>query len=267
MATKNELTSVNEEGIKKLDGAALAVLGKSNIQGFQKAFLMADAIANLSDLLTPAYMAPIMKLQGTALGFKTDKDKNGGYPEQDVKRCLIEAVLKGLQPIGNQFNIIAGNCYPTKEGCGELLKKIPGLSYKITPKLPRVNADKTGAAIILTIEHSMNNGPEQKNEPEFPLKIDSYTSVDAMIGKGTRKARMWLYNFLTGSDLVDGDVQDISHTVMSTTTKDTPEQAERKRVLLLIEDCKTVGDWMKLRDTLPAGFEVEIEEKTASFLE
>ncbi|MFK5282891.1 hypothetical protein ACI3PL_25325, partial [Lacticaseibacillus paracasei] len=80
-----------------------------------------------------------MALQGNRLGFKTDKDKSGGYPESVVKNCLIEAVLLGIQPTGNQFNIIAGNMYPTKEGCGYLLNNFKGLSYNLVCSLPRIN--------------------------------------------------------------------------------------------------------------------------------
>jgi hypothetical protein len=68
-----------------------------------------------------------MALQGSNLGFKTDKDKTGGYSEAEVKTCLIDAVLLGLQPTGNEFNIIASQMYPTGVGFGALIKTTPRL--------------------------------------------------------------------------------------------------------------------------------------------
>src|SRR5215204_5340477 len=108
---------------KSLNEKVFSVLSADQLNGFEKAYLIANAIAELKSLLTPEYMKPIMQMQGNKLGFKTDKDKDGGYPEAIVKNCLIEAVLMGVQPFGNQFNIIANNTYITKEGYGYLLSK------------------------------------------------------------------------------------------------------------------------------------------------
>src|SRR6185312_14543869 len=99
----------------KLDEEVTLVLDQKNIEGFQMAHSIARGIAKLQTLITPDYMKEIMPLQNTSLGFKTDK-ADGGYPVEVVKRCLIEAVLWGVQPWGNQFNIIASNMYITGEG-------------------------------------------------------------------------------------------------------------------------------------------------------
>src|SRR6187551_1080575 len=142
--------------VKKLNESVGSVIQSDGLIGFEKAFLIARATGELKKLLTPEYMKPIMELQGNKLGFKTDKDSSGGYPEAVVKNCLIEAVLIGLQPYGNQFNIIAGNMYPTKEGFGYLLINFNGLSYEIIPSLPRIGSDKTSAAIVMKIKWSLN---------------------------------------------------------------------------------------------------------------
>lgn len=99
---------VQETGIaQQLNETVISVISADGMKGFEKAFLIAQATADLKAALTPQYMKPIMELQGSRLGFKTDKDDSGGYPESVVKHCLIEAVLTGVQPFGNQFNIIA----------------------------------------------------------------------------------------------------------------------------------------------------------------
>jgi hypothetical protein len=195
------------EVAKKLNESVSSVLTNTQIIGFERAFLVASAIEQLKVLLTTEYMKPIMAMQGNKLGFKTDKDKDGGYPEAIVKNCLIEAVLMGLQPTGNQFNIIAGNTYATKEGVGELLKNLPGLHFKITPELPRINPDKSSAAIKMCIKWSLE-GVKSEETIEIPVKMNSMMGTDAVIGKATRKARKWLYDTITGSELPDGDIEE-----------------------------------------------------------
>jgi len=201
-----------EQGIAvQLNEAVQLGLEAQTLDGFVKANQIAIAMDKLSELMTPEYMKPIMKLQGSKLGFRTDKDKSNGYDEPTVKACLIEAVLTGLQPVNNHFNIIAGNMYPTKEGFGELLKNFSAknkFQYKIIPALPRINADKTSAAIVMKIFYSLN-GVENTEELEIPVKMNSMMGTDAVIGKATRKARAWLYNTITGSEIADADVEEV----------------------------------------------------------
>src|SRR5688572_7293964 len=135
--------------IKNLNEVVNSVITAEAIEGFEKAFLIANAASKLKESLSEDYMKPIMALQGNKLGFKTDKDDRGGYDVKTVRNCLIEAVLSGVQPFGNQFNIIAGNCYITKEGFGFMLSNIKGLDYEIVQGLPRINSEKSSAAILM----------------------------------------------------------------------------------------------------------------------
>ncbi len=213
------------EVTKKLDQSVLSVIGSKTLLGFEKANKVAQAVSDLKTLLTNEYMAPIMNLQGNKLGFRTDKDKNGGYPVEIVKNCLIEAVLMGLQPTGNQFNIIAGNMYPTKEGCGYLLNNFKGLSYKIVCGLPKVNQDKTSAAVDVNITWKLN-GEEKTEVVPIPIKIDQYASVDSIIGKATRKGRAWLLSVVSGVEVTDGEVEDVNHKVVGTVVNHDPEDLQ-----------------------------------------
>lgn len=224
---KNESTAIpNGEIAQKLNNSVLSVISSDKLMGFEKAYLIANAAGELKKLLTTEYMRPIMDLQGNRLGFKTDKDTNGGYTEAVVKNCLIEAVLMGVQPFGNQFNIIAGNAYITKEGFGYLLANYKGLYYEITPELPRINADKTSAAIVMNIEWGFDGKGTKAKKIEIPVKMNSFMGTDAVIGKATRKARAWLYNTITGSEMPEGDIQDIDAKVMSTEIKPAIEDLE-----------------------------------------
>lgn len=190
---------------KKLNNSVFSVIASDQLIGFEKAYLIANAAGELKKLLSSEYMKPIMELQNNRLGFKTDKPT--GYDEPTVKNCLIEAVLTGVQPFGNQFNIIAGNCYITKEGFGYLLAKFPGLTYEIIPSLPRINADKSSAAIVMKIEWTLG-GVSKTRELDIPTKMNQYMGTDAVIGKATRKARAWLFSTISGTEIGDGDASD-----------------------------------------------------------
>jgi hypothetical protein len=209
-----ELAKQNNEVIEKLNTSVSSVLSANGLIGFEKAYLIATAAGELKKLLTSDYMKPIMDLQGNRLGFKTDKDNGKGYDEAIVKNCLIEAVLMGVQPFGNQFNIIAGNSYITKEGFGYLLSKVPGLSYKIVPSLPRINQNNSGAAIVMKVKWTID-GVSSEEDLDIPVKMNQYMGTDAVIGKATRKARAWLYNTITGSETPEGDATDTDAKVVS----------------------------------------------------
>ena len=88
----NQIEAVNE----LIDNAVSSVISDETILGFEKAHKLSKAIGRIKELMTPEYMAPIMNLQGNKLGFKTDKDKNGGYTQDVVRNCLVEAVLIGV---------------------------------------------------------------------------------------------------------------------------------------------------------------------------
>ncbi len=261
---------VSTEVIKNLDSNVVAVIGAKNIEGFEKAFLVSDAIGKLKELLTPTYMKPIMNLQGNALGFKTDKDKNGGYDEATVKNCLIEAVLIGVQPVGNQFNIIAGNMYPTKQGFKYLLDNIKGLEYTVTKQLPRIKPDNSGAAVVCDIEWSLNKGEKQTKSIDFPIKMNQYMGADGVLGKADRKAFAWLYNKINGTEIPDGDVQDVEGRVVSSNIHEKPseEEIELKRWKALFDDCKTPAELLKYKEQPMSEKARELyEEKLSTFLD
>ena len=127
-----------------------------------------------------------------------------------VKNCLIEAVLMGLQPFGNEFNIIAGNTYATKEGVGRLLATWKGLKYSLICGVPKPASDGKSAVVDVNIKWTINQEAKEETIP-ISVKMDAYTSVDAMVGKATRKGRAWLLSAISGIEIVEADVTDIEH--------------------------------------------------------
>lgn len=261
---------------KQLNESVAHILSQKDILGFQKAYMYSEAITQLRALLTPEYMKPIMALQGNKLGFRTDKDRNKdgtkgtGYPEEIIKDCLIEAVLTGLQPYGNQFNIIAGNMYPTKEGIGSLLEKYEGLKYLIVPELPRVKGE--AAAVVMIIKWNINNGGWNEQNLDVAIRVNDYMGTDAIIGKATRKARAWLYSTITGSEISDGDVSDndAPKTIPITAKREpigsieqTNNDKEKQRVIDHIANSKTLEELNQVIDHIGTySLQTEFANKT-----
>lgn len=250
MNTTLALSDNFKELSAKLNSAVVSVINSQSIAGFEKAYTVAVAIDALNEALTPEYMRPIMALQGNRLGFKTDKV----YDEKTVKSCLIEAVLMGLQPYGNEFNIIAGNAYATKEGLGAVLKKMSGLTYEIIPSLPRIDAAKGSAAIVMKIKWTINGSELQERDIDFAIKVNNYMGADAVIGKATRKARKWLHDTLNGFEIPEGDIGDNDITPRHDKVS---VNKEEERVKLMISDCTTREQLTNLRESVSA----ELQEK------
>ncbi len=89
-------------------------------------FLISAARKQLMEMLTTDIVDMLMGLQGTPLGFKTDKDANGGYPREIVRQVAAQAFLSGLYMADNEVNIIGGNMYATKNGCRRLVEEFEG---------------------------------------------------------------------------------------------------------------------------------------------
>lgn len=211
--------------VSKIIDTEISTVLASNVNGFQKAFVMSSAIDIIREQLSDEYMKPIMALQGSSLGFKTDLDtikekdakgklvtrKGDGYPLEIVRDCLIEAIFLGLEVTGNQFNIIGGNMYPTREGFGALLDKMKGLKKNFTYKSISQPPGQKVANVIVQIDWQFDGEAAHKQTIDFPIKSNEYTSYDALVGKAERKAKRWLTNTIKGTDISDGDVNDIPH--------------------------------------------------------
>jgi hypothetical protein len=194
----NQQTELQKIG--DLDAIADKALQElSAAQGsFSKAFAVSTAMNDLRNALTP-HMAQFMKLQGTSLGFKTDKDETGGYPIEVVKDALIEATLRGVQPVGNQFNVISKRCYITKEGYEYKLKHLRGLAgLKINIGVPKVHTSGEGAIVECKAEWTYNGVADTKTS-EIPVRVNKAMGVDAIIGKASRKMAKRVFEQITGS--------------------------------------------------------------------
>lgn len=202
----------------------LSLSGEQN--RFGRALKLANGIKQLKDAITPL-MPLIMELQGTSLGFRTDKDKDGGYGEEVVKECAIECILRGGQLVGNEMNIIASRFYATKEFFTRALREFPGLTK--LEMFPGVPALGNGGALVPYIATWNLNGVSDRLEKIAKLGTDNKTVVedtricvrvnngmgsDAILGKAERKMRAAIYSRITGSNVLDADVTDDPKTIV-----------------------------------------------------
>ena len=210
----NELITIPQETIDALDNIAEHSLDFwKEVKPFSRSVQIATAMNQLREMLSGPILKQFVALKDTPLGFMTDKgmkDENKQfkkYTDEQIRDALIEAALKGVYPVGNQFNIIQGRCYITKEGFYELLKRQKGLKYSITPDVPKVDHGAGKGFVTLTVEWTYNGEHHSETMP-FVVKVQYGMEEDAVIGKATRKARAWLYQTITGIEVGDGEVDD-----------------------------------------------------------
>lgn len=181
------------------------------VNNFGAAFNAARVITLLREALTDEVMIKVfMPLMNTKVGFRTDRDgkpdKNGKvkplYDIATVRDAIIDAAIIGLLPTGNQFNIISGTMYPTKEGYTVLLKKI-GAKYIIDVQQDR-SQNPAFAEFPCKISYSYN-GEKNPLTVVATVRRDQYSSNDQLRGKAERRAKKALYEYLTGTDYGDAD--------------------------------------------------------------
>lgn len=180
------------------------------VSNFGAAFQAVNVVSLLTQALPDEVMdAVFMPLMNKKIGFLTDRtgQSNKGiakplYSRDVVRDCVIDAVTIGLLPTGNQFNIIAGRMYPTKEGYTALLRKL-GVKY-----LSEVGYDKGNDQKIAEIPYKMPysyNGEKSCLSGIALVKKDDYSSPDQLRGKAERRAKKALYEYITGCDFGEAD--------------------------------------------------------------
>lgn len=214
------------EKILELDRAAkrAALIRPESGNPFSDAIRTANCMKGIRAALTPDVMAPIMELQNTRLGFKTDRKE--GYGVGIVKDAAIEAIVNGVPLIGNCFNIIAENFYLTREGVTFKLNHVPGLRYQIVPGIPEMvkepgfvedrkyNSGKPRsvpgeARIGVRVEWEV--GDEKGAQTlTFSIRVNYGMATDAIVGKAFCRAAKWLHARVTGLDVgvSEGDAVD-----------------------------------------------------------
>jgi len=211
--------------IPQATASALEAAATQAVTGFTAAssgsiLAQLEVAANIEQLRTlfddPQIKARIIALQDAPIGFRTDKDPkiknfktnqyNAPYPYEIVKDIVIEASLRGLQLVGNQFNIIAGRFYCTKEGFEGLIRKLDFVAdFRPIIGVPMA---KSGGVIVECSATWKQHGSERNIQASIPIKENSTGTADQYIGKATRKLLKRCYEMMTGNSISDGDAED-----------------------------------------------------------
>jgi hypothetical protein len=217
LATLEQASDSIEATLKQCNTMAL-----KEMPALKQAITLAHGLTALRRALTDEVVAAVfMPLQGSALGFVTDKDREGGYPLPVVRDVLLEAMIHGFQPVNNEINIIAGRFYGAKNGFARKLREFPGLTdLHVTPGVPQNVGDKgslcpmsatwrvNGVPYEMVRDVSKNAATGEVRDTRIPVRVNSGMGVDAVVGKATRKMLKAIYDLLTGSTLTveDGEV-------------------------------------------------------------
>ena len=197
-----------------------------------RAMVMAQGVDRLRRAMSGPVMQKIMSLMNTPLGFKTDrgphvKSASTPYDEDTVREAVIVGLLNGVYPLFNEMNIIAGNCYVTKEGYARKVREIPGLSdLVLSPSTPAVREGKTIVRFAATWKYNGVPGSLKDGEgkPGINLEIpaNQFLGPDGIVGKATRKALKRIYEQIMGSEhtLPDGDAEETPTANGSPSAKD-----------------------------------------------
>lgn len=196
---------------------AMAAFGQATDgAGVLAALDVAEGIADLRALMdAPEIQARVKSLQDTAIGFRTDrgpgaKNRRTNEPLEPyawhvVRDAVIEAGLRGLQLVGNQFNIISGRFYATKEGFEYLIRKLPSVTdFRPVVGVP---ATRPGGVLIECVATWQQNGKATEYKVTIPVKSDDYSTADQLIGKATRKLLARCYGVMTGNAVPEGDAE------------------------------------------------------------
>jgi hypothetical protein len=227
-------TSLAECSIEKLAGLGELKQALSLANGM-KALRAALTKEVVTDLLLP--------LQGSALGFRTDEDKNGGYGWEIVRDCAIEAFVRGYSPVGNEWNIIAARVYATKEGLDRKLREFPDLTdVEYRPGVPHLPHDK-GALVPYTVRYRYKGqrgeivcdfvrDPKDAKvilgDQRIPVRVNGGMGADAILGKARRKIMAKLLDRLLGGKITtpDGDIGEAADVL--TTAEPAPTNGDVK---------------------------------------
>lgn len=205
-------SAINECGIKSI----------AKLPKFMQAIRMAQGIAAMRSALTDEFVkTTLMPLMGSTLGFLADRPNQkepDPYGIQVVRDCAIEAMLRGFNVVGNEFNIIAGRFYGTRAGFERQVAEFPGLTNLVLqPGVPVMGGGDKGAVVPYTATWTLNGSPMRIDcqmtdgiDLRIPVKVNAGMGADAVIGKATRKMLYRIYQRINGSSygLADGEVGD-----------------------------------------------------------
>ena len=203
-------------------------IAQEGVQAFDRALTSGDIAAavqvatytsQLREALEPV-MPALMELCDSPLGFRTDrhpdilaanKRKKRGptepYPPAVVKECAMEALLRGVKLVGDQFNIISGRCYIPLNGYRLLINSTAATNFRYTISKVEITENEH---IAEGRAEWVIDGQKYEMQKEFFCKAFGHvTTWEQTEGKATRKLFKAVYERITGKAFHDEEDEEI----------------------------------------------------------
>jgi hypothetical protein len=226
----------------------------------KQAIVLASGVAQLRAVMTDDLVRTVfMPLQGTTLGFLTDKDQRPkdagpdwrpGYPVHVVREVMIEAMISGVRPIGNELNIISSRMYVAKNGLQRMVMTHPGVTdMVITPGVPHMVGPE-GALVPMRATWKLNGVPQViarefvkrpdgvVSDTRIPIRVNRSMGTDAILGKAMRKIFKAIYDRLVGNNSLTIDDGDAIDTVGETMSSDPSTQSPAETMAQVMDETK-----------------------------
>ena len=210
-ALLNEVLAKTIDRLDAFAGQYQEQLDAAGATALRRAAMTGIAIKKLKSLITEPVIALLRDLMNTPLGFKTDRSPNSRkptapYSDDVIRDCAVEALLRGVLWTGNEFNIIAGQCYITREGYTRKLQELKGLTnLVVSPGIPRVDKE-TGRTVVRFAASWVYNGiPDSLKDHDgkpgrvFAITVQESSGADQIVGKAHRKAFKAIWDQIHGS--------------------------------------------------------------------
>ena len=185
--------------------------------------LRAEAMDALRRMLTDELMAPVMALQGSKIGFLTDRDKirdertgqwlpGKGYDMRTVRDVTIWAFGNGARMTGNEVNILAGGGYLTRNFFQRRNdERLGAENWWARAAVPSRIFGKDGKCLGANVSGELywkDAAGEHKQTLIRTIKGDNWASADSFVGKWERKAFKMIYEFTSHVRVDDGELDD-----------------------------------------------------------
>jgi hypothetical protein len=183
----------------------------SNISEYEKSLLYGHYLVQIKNQISGKVLEIVKDLMNTGIGFKTDKPT---YSDEIIKNCVTQAIMHGLRIHGNEFNILGGNFYATKEGLERIVNRNPDLEKKIIIKSRGFKKSPETEIWALSYEYEFKLKDRQEIKDDVTVYVRGKQGnyeipLDAVLGKARRKVLKTIYNQMTQGFFLLEDADDI----------------------------------------------------------
>jgi len=196
-----------------------------------KAFYLATCIVDLRQIMNTAEVKTLIRaLANTPLGFMCDKPNKkdqSTYSDNELLEACCEALIRGYNLTGNEFNIISGRFYAAKNGLQRKVYGLPGLdNFYPDFTIPIKTVGDNRMHVTCKAKFIWQGRPTEMIRTFAVNVFDGPASTDAALGKAERKFLAAVYQKLTNEIIPVADMEELAEG--TTETEPRTEAGESK---------------------------------------